>query len=327
MTTVTVVVLFTICQLRVFGHNWAKKLQLCGDSRVGKVLAVDDDVIALAIIERALTAYAIEVVSYADPEEAWAYLQLNPDDFDVILLDRIMPKLDGMEFVGRVKAEPRLRHIPIVMQTVEGDPGRVAEGIAAGVYYYLPKPTDPKVLRTVIDAAALQMESTRSLRSQLATFQSQTQCLQFARYTFRTLEEARNLSKLLSSLYPDPLRVATGLAELMINAIEHGNLGIDHAEKGRLLEEGQWLQEIESRLTLDEYKHRRAIIEIEVTADSIQAQISDEGWGFEWDRFLQPEMDRVLEGHGRGILIAKNLSFDSLEYMAPGNRVITRCVR
>jgi hypothetical protein len=52
--------------------------------------------------------------------------------------------------------------------------------------------------------------------------------------------------------------------------------------------------------------------------------IADEGAGFEWRRFLDIDPARAFDTHGRGIAVARRFSFDSLEYVDPGNQVLAR---
>ena len=59
-----------------------------------------------------------------------------------------------------------------------------------------------------------------------------------AAFAFRTLHSARDIATVLANAFPDPKRVVIGLTELLVNAVEHGNLAITYDEKSRLREEG-----------------------------------------------------------------------------------------
>ena len=87
---------------------------------------------------------------------AWKLLEEGETGFAAILLDRLMPRMDGIELLGKIKATPALEQIPIIMVTATSDPASIQEGLDAGVYYYLIKPFEPKVLLSIVKAAVEQ---------------------------------------------------------------------------------------------------------------------------------------------------------------------------
>ncbi|MBF0587673.1 MAG: ATP-binding protein [Magnetococcales bacterium] len=141
------------------------------------------------------------------------------------------------------------------------------------------------------------------------------------RHRFQTLAQARSLALKLSQLCPDPERVKTGLSELMINAVEHGNLEISYQEKGQLLEHGTWEEETMQRLALPRYRDRFAEVVVSRSEREIRFLIQDMGSGFDWRPFLEIDPQRILHNHGRGIAWAASLSFDRLEFYEPGSAV------
>lgn len=142
-----------------------------------------------------------------------------------------------------------------------------------------------------------------------------------AQFKIKTLYQARQLAFHLSYLCPNPARIAVGLTELFINAIEHGNLGISYEEKNKLSSESAWLEEIERRLVLPEHRSKEVIIDIHKTETRVQFQIGDQGIGFRWQDFIQePNTGSTLK-NGRGIILAKLMSFDELQYNDVGNAV------
>ena len=135
------------------------------------------------------------------------------------------------------------------------------------------------------------------------------------------MDEARDLATLLSNICPDPQRVVVGMSELLINAVEHGNLGITYNEKGVLKEQGTWLDEVEKRLGMPEYSNRKVTVKMHKNNQKIDFTICDEGEGFEYCDFLEMDPDRAFDNHGRGIAMSRLLSFDELEYLGKGNEV------
>jgi adenylate cyclase len=108
------------------------------------ILAVDDTPQNLDLIERRLRSQGYEVATAADGEEALArVVELEPD---LILLDIMMPRLDGIETVRRLKSDATHRHIPVILVTARSDPRDVVEGLDAGGDDYLTKPIDHAAL-------------------------------------------------------------------------------------------------------------------------------------------------------------------------------------
>ncbi len=142
------------------------------------------------------------------------------------------------------------------------------------------------------------------------------------RFTFRTLKQGRDLVTLLSSALPEASKVVMGLSELVINAIEHGNLGITYEDKSRLSATGAWEEEVERRLALPENTGKTVQLSFERAENEVHFQIQDQGEGFDWRNYLEISPDRAFDTHGRGIAIARTISFDRLEYQGIGNRVI-----
>jgi anti-sigma regulatory factor (Ser/Thr protein kinase) len=136
------------------------------------------------------------------------------------------------------------------------------------------------------------------------------------------MEEAYDLAIMLGRACPNSEKVVFGLNELLANGVEHGNLGIGFDEKTYLQEIGTWEYEIQRRLKLPENAHKVVEVLFERLSDYIQVTIYDQGAGFDWRPYEYINADRILESHGRGIAMAKALSFSQVEYRGKGNQVV-----
>ncbi|CAN0155565.1 unnamed protein product [Ectocarpus sp. 12 AP-2014] len=119
-------------------------------SRTPSILVVDDSRISRQIAERSLSRVKFHVEVAPDGEVGLAMLQAQPSSFDLILLDVVMPGLDGVEVLTRVKQDPQLSHIPVVMLSgLESD--RLEElCLQQGAVVMLRKPlTAEKVIQVV----------------------------------------------------------------------------------------------------------------------------------------------------------------------------------
>ena len=120
------------------------------DGRHGaKILLVDDRAENLLALEAILSALEQELVCVRSGEAALD--AVVADDFAVILLDVLMPGMDGFETAARIKERSRTRDIPVIFLTAAGaEPEFAFRGYAAGAVDYISKPFDPWVLRAKV---------------------------------------------------------------------------------------------------------------------------------------------------------------------------------
>lgn len=288
-----------------------------------KLLLIDDDPFIQRIIGKSLTQLGYTVDSALDGQEAWEKMDGNPQGYDLVMLDRDMPRMNGIDLLKRIKADERFIGLPVVMLTGAGKADEIAEGLAAGAYYYLIKPATQAILHRVIQSALDDYRRARELRELLGKQKSSLSLLRHVKIVCRTLQEAKDIALLLADASMNPTRTVAGYSELLINAIEHGNLGISYAEKGKLLEHDCWMEEVEKRLQQPRYADRIVEIIMDRGPDALVVTITDQGDGFDWHKYLKFRPERAFDLHGRGIAMASELSFDKLEYLGKGNSVAT----
>jgi CheY-like chemotaxis protein len=288
-----------------------------------RVLVVDDEELNREIIAEYLSGGQYELDMAEDGSIAWSKLEADPDAYDVVLLDRMMPNLNGMEVLARMKGHPDLRSVPVILQTARASKEDMLEGIRAGAYYYLIKPFEEEMLFSVVETAARDSANYRHSREALRQTAQTVGLLKEGLFQFRTLSEARNLATLVAQTCPRPEAALLGLTELLVNAVEHGNLGITYAEKTQLHAESRWEEEVERRLNDPEYGGRVAELQVSVGEDKeTTLVVRDQGSGFDWRQYMEFSPERATHTHGRGITMANKLSFDSLEYQGSGNTVV-----
>jgi two-component system cell cycle response regulator DivK len=115
-----------------------------------RVLLVDDAVEIRIILEYLLKSRGAEVMLANNGQEALD--QVEKEHFDLILMDIQLPVIDGYEAARRIKADPALRHIPIIAVTSYALSGDEAKALAAGCDGYLAKPFSPRVLLAKVRA-------------------------------------------------------------------------------------------------------------------------------------------------------------------------------
>jgi len=286
------------------------------------VLLVEDDEIISLLIEDALTEVGHQVVTQKDGQAAWDQLQSGDSAFDVILTDRNMPRMDGMALLRKLKSASHLRDIPVIMETAETSAESIQEGIDQGAHYYLTKPFKPEVLVAIVNAAIEQYRDHRQLKETARRAERPFACLHHGSFRFASLDEGRMLANFFAQAAPDPEKRVIGLQELLINAVEHGNLGLSYQDKTELLMEGRWQEEVERRLGLPAYRERFVEVLFERIPQAIRFTIRDQGEGFDWRKYLDFDPARIFDPHGRGIAMARIMSFSALEYQGNGNTVL-----
>jgi len=291
--------------------------------REPKILVVDDELLNREMLALDLEEAGMEVILAEDGVAALSQLKQVPD-IDVLVLDCMMPRMDGLELTKKLKSDPRYRDIPIIMQTAAGRSEQIREGVEAGVFYYLVKPYDDLLLLSVVKKA---LHESRAVREAKKPPPETTMhgLVDQASFRFRTLQDVRSLAYHVSHCCPKPDAVVYALTELMINAVEHGNLRITYLEKLELVMEDCWQEEVERRLALPENGNKYAQLTFAAEPAHITITIKDQGEGFRWQPYLDFDPTRIAaDPHGRGIAIARATSFPNLEYRSGGSEVVCR---
>lgn len=291
------------------------------------VLVVDDEELNLEILAEYFdgeTEFRLQLANGG--EAAWQMLCEPSNRFDVILLDRMMPGLDGIGLLQRIKNDARLADIPVILQTAANAPEQIRQGLEAGAYYYLTKPYQREALFAIVHAALSDAKTRDALRKRLHEHINSLQYLNRGEFVIRTIEEGSKLASFLAQACPDPDRCVLGISELLINAVEHGNLGLSYADKLRLKCEDRWLAEVNLRQAQAAYCDKRVRVAFERSASTITFRIEDEGQGFQWQNFLELSPERACDPNGRGIALARLMSFNSIHYEGCGNVAVATIV-
>ncbi len=117
---------------------------------IGKILVVDDDLLSRTVLSVNLTEEGYTVETAGNGRDGLLMLREKP--FDLVLLDLLMPEMDGFDVLKIMKADARLRHLPVIVISGEGDLASITRCIATGAEDYIQKPFDPVLLRTRVSA-------------------------------------------------------------------------------------------------------------------------------------------------------------------------------
>mgnify|MGYP001828915871 CR=1 FL=1 len=115
------------------------------------ILAVDDEEDILELLRFNLNREGYQVSGASSGEEALRIARTRP--IDLIVLDLMLPGLDGLDVTRKIKNDPKIRHIPIIMLTAKGEEADIVTGLELGASDYVTKPFSPRILIARIKAA------------------------------------------------------------------------------------------------------------------------------------------------------------------------------
>jgi CheY-like chemotaxis protein/anti-sigma regulatory factor (Ser/Thr protein kinase) len=285
-------------------------------------LVIEDNAVNASVISLMLEKNNYQVVVTGNGKEALNYLANPTNRVDIILLDYYMPIMNGLVFMQEYNQGSFPHRVPVIMVTGSHEQEDIEKSIKAGVYYYLNKPVQESILISLIEQAVLNNQKHNELRDIASQQYDVRLMLRSIQLEGKTFGEMRSMARFLSGFYPESQKAIIGIYELLINAVEHGNLGIDFAHKKQLLENMCWEQEVDKRQAITPYKDRVVTVHFVIEKTCITLTIADEGEGFDAQKMLGVVSRAPNETSGRGILIAREMSFDSLTYEGNGNTVV-----
>jgi class 3 adenylate cyclase/CheY-like chemotaxis protein len=172
-----------------------------------RILIVDDNETNRDILKTRLSTNGYDLFEAADGEEALAIvLKRRPD---LILLDVMMPKIDGIEVCRRVRADNSLPFIAIILVTARADTKDIVAGLEAGADEYLTKPVDQTALVARVKSALRMKELTDQVRAQAADLTQWNRTLE--ERVARQLSEIERMGRLKRFLSPQ-------VAELVLSS-------------------------------------------------------------------------------------------------------------
>ncbi len=160
----------------------------------GRVLVVDDNENNRDVLARRLKRHGLAVETVVDGQQALSLVRSRP--FDLVLLDIMMPEVDGYTVLQQMKADPETRHIPIIMISAIDELDSVIRCIEAGAEDFLPKPFNPTLLRARI-GACLEKKVLRDAEQRHLKVIEETQR--------RLAEELAEAANYVRSIFPPPV--------------------------------------------------------------------------------------------------------------------------
>lgn len=245
--------------------------------------------------------------------EVHATLPAAPERFDLVVMEQASSEAF---LISNARRPPRER-LPVILLVDDAAQADVIQGLESG-HYTAGKPVGRALLLALAERAIRSRNRLRDLSDELARDRESLRHLVEARFEFRTREEACAIAGTLSQAFPPSNLLSVGIMELLVNAIEHGNLEIGGLRKQALLESGRLDDEIVRRLRDPRLGSRYATAQLRRFPDRLRLVVEDQGPGFDPSALSYDPRAH----HGRGLQLARAVGFDSLEHEPPGNRVV-----
>ncbi len=201
------------------------------------LLVVDDNSMNRIMLSRYITKLGYQATLAENGRQALDKLQGEP--FDLVLLDVQMPEMDGYQVLEHLKADPRLRDIPVIMISAVEELESVVRCIELGAQDYLPKPFNPVLLRARLGASL----ERKWLRDQEVDYLQQVGRVTAAAAAIRantfeseSLDEVARRSDELGQLalvFQEMARQVYAREQQLQRQVQQLRIEIDHAKKAR----------------------------------------------------------------------------------------------
>jgi CheY-like chemotaxis protein len=282
-----------------------------------KVLIVEDDKVSCKKMQTIVTHQGHQTKVAKDGVQGIElYNKFKPD---LIFTDIQMPKMSGLEFLSTIRQTDN--DVIVIVNTAFGSEKHAMEAFHLNANNYISKPIHfSEVLHHLKKYEAIIQERTLN-REIEAMFIKRSYTLQVPN---KIEQIPRVVDHLLTiggdAIHPEEqLGVRLGLVELIVNAVEHGNMGITYDEKNMAINRNRLNILYQERLAIPEIAARRVKINFELNERGCEWVITDEGTGFDWEAIPDPTKGKSLRALiGRGIFLSR-FYFDELEFIGTGN--------
>jgi len=287
-----------------------------------RILIVDDEETILDAMAESIRFLDFSVITARNGDDAWE--KFEKERPDVVVTDVRMPQRDGLTLTTQIKASQP--SCPVIVVTGFGSEQAAVAALKAGASDYLVKPFQLSELRNAVDRACSLLRARWADEYVQAIIDDITSHL-----VINNLPEMlgsvvnlviRSMAGSLSGQQLLSVRVA--LHELLMNAIEHGNLHITPEEKMRALMDDNYEHLLQVRREDSKYKKRRVRLSYthDVNLGKVDIRIVDDGDGFEWEKLLGRDVQTLPQTarSGRGIFLVQTL-VPSVMYHGKGNEV------
>ena len=282
----------------------------------GKILIVDDNIDLLDYLKDFFMIYNYEVIlAETGVEGIEKFREFSPD---IVISDMRLPDKNGNIVVKEIKEIDR--EVPIIIITGYSDHQLILSAMKNGACDLLKKPFKPNDLKYLINKIETLFRKIKvKLSSAFVQWEKRHLIIRNDLRIIRSVVDF--IFSNIDYISEDVSFMKIGLQEILINAIEHGNLEISNKEKKELLDRGDYNKILNKRVQDSAYKDKFVDIKVFSTPEYLKVTVQDMGKGFDPTQIPDPiNPENFLEEYGKGIFMAIN-AFDEVEYNDIGNCV------
>lgn len=194
------------------------------------ILIVEDNPVFLKLTSSILSNEGYLLIIADNAKSAQQIIGNESERISVVILDWSMPDMSGLELLKWIRKKSEFDCIQVIMQTGMNGPEHIRQGIDAGAYYYLVKPTRREILLSTIRAAIRSSNNQKRLTSKLKKAENLLELLDEAYFSYKTVDQAELLAVVIANICQRS-DTAMLVSEILTNAVEHGNLAITYEGK------------------------------------------------------------------------------------------------
>lgn len=291
------------------------------DETMATVLVVDDNPLDRLLVGTLVQERAGWTAVYAeDGRQAMTHVRREPPD--LVLTDLHMPEINGLELVQAIRRNHPA--IPVILMTADGREDIAIEALQMGAASYVSK-------RNLARDLVLIIESVLQVTGVPHDHRRVPACLTASEFTFVLPNDTRLIQSLIGHLQDymgqrnlldqsEMIRVGTALYEVLVNAIEHGNLELD--SDLREVDAGEPYKKLaEERRRQSPYRDRSVRVVARFTRDEAAFVVRDDGPGYNHANLPDPrDPANVEKSSGRGLLLIRTF-MDVVRLNARGNEI------
>lgn len=282
----------------------------------GNILIIDDNNDLLEYLKDFFMIYNYEVIlAETGNQGIEKFREYRPD---IVISDMRLPDKNGNIVVKEIKRIDK--DVPIIIITGYSDKQLILSAMQNGALDLLKKPFKPKDLRYLINKIETLFKKIKvKISSSFVEWEKRELHLENDIYIISPV--VNFIFSNIDYICEDVSFMKNGLQEILINAVEHGNLDISYEEKQQLLEKGDYNRSLKMKSSLPAYRDRYVSIKVFSTPDYLKIIVRDMGNGFDLSAIPDPQNpENFLKESGKGILMALH-AYDKVEFNDIGNCV------
>ena len=289
-----------------------------GTNNKCRILIVDDEDNLRNLLVKLIRKEGFEPIEAKDGKRAIELFQItNPE---LVISDVIMPEIDGITLLDELKKiDPEAI---IILMTGFGTENILLKALRGGAANFFKKPFNFQEILEVIKNVVRHRSEKLTSACYSPFLIEESKYFEIITGKANLFPVINQLSLNMENVFPksEIINLKIGIEEMLTNAIEHGNLGINFKEKNKAIENGNFGELLDSKVHEGNNRYKKVFVYSQLSKDKLQITIRDEGNGFDWRAIVNSFPNNFLTYNGRGIFLTK-IFYDEVIFNEQGNEV------